>query len=345
MSIRDLFHLLGVTVLLGFILHVGREVLVPAVVAIMLAYITVGAVDALRRIPVLARAPGWAITIVALAVLGTGLGLIGLLGAANLRSLALVLPAYAENLQRIADDLARPFGATGTSLWEGFQAISFDWLEPRAVAIPILNALASAGAYIVLVVTYVVFLLPERALMPKKLALVFGEGEESARMAALVTRINGQITSYIFAKSAINAALGALSFAILLVLGVEFAVFWAVVIALANYVPYVGSLVAVGLVLLQVLVQTASIETTILALVLLTIAQLYVANWLEPRVLSRSTNLSPFVVLLSLVVWAALWGLPGAILAVPLTSVLKIVLASAPQTRGLAILMSRDGQV
>lgn len=345
MSIRDLFHLLGVAVLLGFVLHVGRDVLVPAVIAIMLAYITAGAVDALRRIPVLASAPGWAITIVALAVLGTALLLIGLLGAANLRSLVLVLPVYAENLQRIADDLARPFGATGTSLWEGFQAITFDRLEARDLAIPLLNALASASAYIVLVVTYVVFLLPERTLMRKKLALVFGDGEESARMGGLVTRINGQITSYLFAKSALNVVLGILSFAVLFLLGIEFAVFWAVVIGLANYVPYVGSLVAVGLVLLQVLVQTASIETTILAVVLLTAAQLYVANWLEPRVLSRSTNLSPFVVLLSLVVWSALWGLPGAILAVPLTSVLKIVLASAPPTRGIAILMSRDGQV
>ena len=115
--------------------------------------------------------------------------------------------------------------------------------------------------------------------------------------------------------------------------------------AFANYVPYIGSLAAVALVVLQILAQTGSLATTLVGLGLLVAAQVYVGNWLEPRWLSRSSNLGPFVVLLSLVVWGALWGMPGAILAVPLTSILMIVLASGPQTRAIAILMSRDGRI
>ena len=137
---------------------------------------------------------------------------------------------------------------------------------------------------------------------------------------------------------------GSSSFGVLMALQVEFVVFlgrWSS--RWRTTCPTSGSLAAVALVVLQVLAQTGSIETTLVALAFLVAAQVYVGNWLEPRWLSRSSNLGPFTVLLSLVVWAALWGMPGAILAVPLTSILMIVLASAPQTRPIAILMSRTG--
>ena len=220
-----------------------------------------------------------------------------------------------------------------------------DRIDAGPAALWILNTLANAGAYVLLVVTYVVLLLPERTMMEKKLRAIAGAEGPSVRQRALLARINAQVTSYLSAKTAINAVLGVISFAILMLLGVEFAVFWSLVIALANYVPYIGSLAAVALVVLQILAQTGELETTLVGLGLLVAAQVYVGNWLEPRWLSRSSNLGPFVVLLSLVVWGTLWGMPGAILAVPLTSILMIVLASAPQTRAIAILMSRDGRI
>ncbi|WP_349371902.1 AI-2E family transporter [Salinarimonas sp.] len=345
MSLRDLFYLLALGALVGAILHVGRAVLVPVVAAIMLTYVIVGAVDALGRAPLVGHAPGWLRYLIVVAAFVAALALLALLTAANLRGLTQVLPAYEQNLREILDRVAAPFGATGTAAWEGLRALTIDRIDTGRAALWILNTLANAGAYVVLIVTYIVFLLPERTLMPKKLRAITGERGPSGRQQALIAGINAQITSYLFAKTAINVVLGLISFAILIALGVEFAVFWSLFIALANYVPYIGSLAAVALVVLQILAQTGSIETTLFALAFLVAAQVYVGNWLEPRWLSRSSNLGPFVVLLSLVVWGALWGMPGAILAVPLTSILMIVLAAAPQTRPIAILMSRDGRI
>ncbi|GGK31496.1 AI-2E family transporter [Salinarimonas ramus] len=344
-SVRDLFYLLALGALIGAVLHLGRTVLVPVVVAIMLTYVIVGAVDALGRVPFLGHAPVWLRYVAAVATFLAALALIGLLAAANLRGLTEVLPAYEANLRTLLDRVAAPFGATGSAAWEGLRALTIDRIDVGPAALWILNTLASAGAYLVLIVTYVVFLLPERTLMPKKLRAIAGNRAPSGRQQELLAQINAQITSYLSAKTAINVVLGVLSFAILVVLGVEFAVFWSMFIALANYVPYIGSLAAVALVVLQILAQTGSLETTLLGLGLLVAAQVYVGNWLEPRWLSRSSNLGPFVVLLSLVAWSALWGMPGAILAVPLTSILMIVLAAAPQTRAIAILMSRDGRI
>ncbi|WP_029031590.1 AI-2E family transporter [Salinarimonas rosea] len=345
MAVRDLFYLVALGALVGVILHLGRTVLVPVVVAIMLTYVIVGAVDALGRAPLLGHTPTWLRYVVAVITFLAALALLGLLAAANLRGLTLVLPAYESNLRELLDRVAAPFGATGTALWEGVRALTIDRIDAGRAALWILNTLANAGAYLVLIVTYVVFLLPERTVMPKKLRAIAGDRAPSGRSQEVLARINGQITSYLSAKTAVNLVLGVLSFGVLMLLGVEFAVFWSLFIALANYVPYIGSLAAVALVVLQILAQTGSLATTLVGLGLLVAAQVYVGNWLEPRWLSRSSNLGPFVVLLSLVVWGALWGMPGAILAVPLTSILMIVLASGPQTRAIAILMSRDGRI
>jgi len=61
--------------------------------------------------------------------------------------------------------------------------------------------------------------------------------------------------------------------------------------------------------------------------------------------MGRAFNLSPFVVLLSLAFWSTLWGLPGALLAVPMTASLVLVLAEINATRPIGIMLSSSGQV
>ena len=128
-------------------------------------------------------------------------------------------------------------------------------------------------------------------------------------------------------------------------MGVENAVFWAFLIAMFNYIPYVGSFAGVAVVVLYVAFAYGDLGLIALSLALLTAAQVYVGNILEPRIFARTLNLSPLTVLLALVVWSAIWGLAGAILAVPLTSIVTIVLAAFPSTRPIAVLASRDGDI
>ena len=91
------------------------------------------------------------------------------------------------------------------------------------------------------------------------------------------------------------------------------------------------------------LVQFASFGHAALALVALMIPQMAVAYYIEPRFLGKSVNLSPFTVLLSLAIWTALWGMMGAILAIPLTAMVMIILAELPSVRFIAVLMSQTG--
>ena len=98
-----------------------------------------------------------------------------------------------------------------------------------------------------------------------------------------------------------------------------------------------------GTIVSKVSWHVANLSLTVMTTILLTFAQVVIGNYFEPRVMSRSLNLSPVVVLFALVFWAAIWGLPGAIIAVPMTSILMIILAAFDITRPVAVLASRDG--
>jgi predicted PurR-regulated permease PerM len=131
----------------------------------------------------------------------------------------------------------------------------------------------------------------------------------------------------------------------LLLLGIEFALFWAVLIAFLNYIPYIGSLVGVIFPVLLSLAQFGTLSMAGVVLACLTVAQVFVGAYLEPRMMGREFNLSPFVVLLALAFWSTLWGLPGALLAVPMTASLVLVLSEIKSTRPIAVMLSASGRV
>ena len=157
---------------------------------------------------------------------------------------------------------------------------------------------------------------------------------------SILHEINSKVSDYLVAKTMINILLALVSFVILWLHDVDFALFWAIVIGLLNYIPYIGSYLGVTFPVVLSFAQFVSWPLTLSLAVFLTFAQFVVGNLVEPRFIGRQVNLSPVVVLVSLSVWMSLWGVPGAILAVPLTSVMAIVFASFDETRFLSILLA-----
>jgi AI-2 transport protein TqsA len=93
------------------------------------------------------------------------------------------------------------------------------------------------------------------------------------------------------------------------------------------------------------IVQFANPNDVLAVLLPLVALQFFIGNFLDPYVMGNSLNLSPFAILASLAAWSALWGIPGAFLAVPITAVMTIVLSEFPGTRPIAVLLSRDGRL
>src|SRR5262249_10509018 len=101
-----------------------------------------------------------------------------------------------------------------------------------------------AATFVALI--YLIFLIAERVSLPGRIARAFGEAR-SAEIMAVVERINRAVHDYIALKTFVSALQGFLSFVVLAAFGVEFAVMWGVLIFLFNFIPYIGSLVAVSL--------------------------------------------------------------------------------------------------
>ena len=105
----------------------------------------------------------------------------------------------------------------------------------------------------------------------------------------------------------------------------------------------VGGIVAVAAPPVFALVQFETLWQAIGLFVVLQVIGMFVGNVVQPRMQGRSLNMDPIVLLLALAFWSAIWGLPGAFLSTPLTTVMMVVLAQFPGTRWVAVLLSADG--
>ncbi|QDY69754.1 AI-2E family transporter [Qingshengfaniella alkalisoli] len=345
MSVRELFYALMLTVLIGWLLSIGQSIILPVVIALMLAYVLFGASESLARWPLFRLLPFWMRYLIVLVLIGLATVFLGLVAIDNLRSIAASAPTYQQNAIKLVGQASAMIGLQDVPTWDTLRELTVDRIDIGSVSLNLLSSVASISGYVVLVATYVLFILLERGTFGQKLAIILSDGEERGAAQAIFVRINRQVVTYLSTKTMINVLLAVLSYVIMRFADVEYAVFWALMIGLLNYIPYVGSFLGVGIVVVFVLLQSGAWQHAGLALILLTAAQVYVGNWVEPRLMSRSLNLSPLVVLLSLVVWSNLWGVLGAIIAVPMTSIVIIILAAFPRSRFVPVLLSRNGEI
>ena len=324
----------------GFLLVIGRPILVPIVTAVISVYIMVTASNALHELPGLKRLPAAVPRILVLIVFALVLYGFAVVVASTVTEIVRVAPVYETNLTNLMTQIEERFDIDTKSVFDRAFAATFGKIDLQALILTLLGGFTSVGTSAFLIVVYAAFLIAERRAFGFRISAALPDGEQAQKVEKILQDINRQIGDYLTVKTMINLILGAISYAILLVLGADFALFWAIIIAVLNYIPYVGSLLAVSFPVVLSIAQTGSIIHTITLATFLIIAQVAVGNFLEPRLIGRQLNLSPFVVLVALSVWTALWGIAGAILAIPMTSMVVIVLMSFKETRFLGILLS-----
>jgi predicted PurR-regulated permease PerM len=218
-------------------------------------------------------------------------------------------------------------------------------LDLRTYIGSVINSLSSIVGNLALIIVYVIFLLIEENFIPLKTERVFGDPERRNTVKLILNHIGLSINKYFFVKTSMSLLTGMLSYILLLVFGVDFAVLWAFLIFVFNYIPYVGSLVATLLPAFFTIFQFASFWPFLWVLLSIEAVQILVGNYIEPKVMGKTLNLSPLVVVLALAFWGAIWGIIGMILSVPIVSVLVIIMAHFPNTRNVAIFFSERGTI
>lgn len=194
-----------------------------------------------------------------------------------------------------------------------------------------------------LIALYVVFLFAAQSSFPKKMDDLFPNETRRGQASKVGTRIRHSIEKYLSVQTIISLMQTVVSYIGMTALGLDNALFWALVIFVLNYIPIVGGLAAVAFPVIFAMVQFDSVGRIAALAGILFGAQFVIGNTIQPKMMGDSMNLSAIVVILALSVWGALWGGVGAFLSAPLTVIIMIILAQFPTTRWIAVLLSADG--
>lgn len=133
------------------------------------------------------------------------------------------------------------------------------------------------------------------------------------------------------------------SYFALLIMGIDFPVLWAFLVFILNFIPYLGPFISSLLPAMLAVFQFGDLIHFMYVFVVLEIIQIILGNFVQPKMMGKSMNISPLTVLVALAFWSSIWGIVGMILAIPITSIIIIIMAQFPGTRSAAILLSENG--
>lgn len=312
----------------------AQSVLIPLMIAWLLSYICGPVVTFLVH----KKAPlGLSVFAVLVLVLFVCyLGGVFLIGRAQ--SFIEEYPKYANQLQTMYSDLMLSLSQRfNVSEW----ALSdINWAQEIGKRLVVASgSLASFAGNLVMVLIFLVFMLLGKPYFQYKVAKAFPV-ERATIFSGVTESISKQIGQYLTVKVAVSGTTGVFVWLALTLLQVEFALTWGALAFFLNFVPSIGSIIAsIPPILLAAVQYYPSVWMPILTLVILLSIQMVMGNVIEPKLVGDSLNLSPVVILLSLVFFGWMWGIVGALMSVPIAAAIKIVCENIEGLRPISILM------
>jgi predicted PurR-regulated permease PerM len=319
-----------VVVAVGVVLKYAASVILPLIIAWLLSYLIGPAVNYMtqRKVPTTL-----AVVIILIILLGI-LYLSGTFLYARISAFATAYPWYYERMRQIIETVT-------SQLNLGFDPLAgINW--GQSVGRFLMSLSGSVFTFVselVLVVVFLFFILLGKPFFKYKILKSFSQ-EKANQLSEITFSITAQIRRYLSLQFLISFVTGVLVWLTLELVGVDFAITWGAVAFFLNFIPTVGSIVSSIPPILLALVQFyPSFWPGIITLIALLTIQLSIGNGIAPKVLGDQLNLSPVVILLSLLFWGWLWGGVGALLSVPVTAALKIVCENIESLHPISVMM------
>ena len=322
-------------------LYVTRDLITPFALAIFIWLIIDAFARWLDRLS--PKFPYWLALIVAvLSVVAAMVGIVFII-ADTAASVVDQAPRYQNRLDEIFHWVGGLIGQDDLSISTAIDRFGIDE-KVRGGLAGFASTIQGVVGDLSIIAIYVAFLFAAQNTFPKKMDDLFPDVARRAQAGKVFVRIRHSIEKYLGVQTIISLMQTIVSYALMAALGLENALFWALVIFILNYIPIVGGLAAVVLPVMFGLVQFETLPPLLILAGGLFGAQFIIGNTIQPKMMGDSMNLSALVVVLSLTLWGALWGGVGAFLSAPLTVIIMIILAQFPTTRWIAVLLSADGQ-
>ena len=323
-------------------LKYGASVLVPLSLAVLLFVLISAIIDRFKGAILFGkRTPDWIAYVLAFGSVVIGVAIILSILTSQAGAVSEAFPRYEARFAHIVSQFASLIGD------EAFSAAKAGVAEMNLSNLAS-GALSSASGFLsalFLVILYVAFLMGERASMRQKLALAIPDAHTHEKVLTIADSMSNSLQRYVSIKTFVSILTAVGCYIFMKPVGLDFAETWAVLAFMLNFIPTIGSILGVVLPTIVALVQFDSALPILVVVLGCGAVQFTIGNVLEPKLTGRSLNLSPFLVILSLTFWTAVWGIPGALMSVPLTVCIMIVLSHIPATRPLAVLMSGDGYI
>ncbi|MCG7518225.1 AI-2E family transporter [Ruegeria sp. Ofav3-42] len=319
-------------------LYAGSAFLIPLTMALLINVLIIALSD---RVIALTRVPVWLANLAGVTVVLAGLFVIMYILGSQATQFARSISTY-EN--QFDGAVHRITGLVGNDVTK-FIRDNLVSIDMSYVARVLLSSATSLLNQFFLISLYVAFLMAERLAFRKKIQLAAGNPETGAEFTSILDAITFSLQRYVGVKTFISLVTAGISYTVFKVLGLEYAETWAVLTFALNFIPSIGSIIAVIFPAMIALVQFETIGPFLIIVFGCGTIQFLIGNFLDPAMLGRSLNMSTFLVILALTFWTTVWGLIGAFLSVPLTVCILIIFSHIPALRPVAILMSLDGRL
>lgn len=326
--------------LIVYTLILGRGLLIPFILALFIWNLLNIVGNAVQMLPAMGRRiPAWLSMALALfIVLGLVLVLVNII-ANNVNDVIDASSRYQDHLKQMLDNIDKRYQIKLlTSLDQFVRGLSF-----QSLALNIYGVFTTLTGSAVLISLYVVFLFVEQHFFKQKMDALFPNHRHRQLAQSIISHVAHETQVYLGIKTLVSLATASASWLVMRWVHLDFAEFWALLIFFLSYIPNIGAILATAFPALLALFQYQSWMPFIIVTSGIVLIQFIIGNLIEPRYLSKSLNLSPLVILMTLSFWGAIWGILGMFLGVPITMMLMIGFSHFNATRPIAILLSQDG--
>ncbi|OPL16790.1 MAG: hypothetical protein AVO39_00505 [delta proteobacterium MLS_D] len=314
----------------GFVLKAAQSVILPLVIAWLLTFVIGPVINVMtkHKIPL-------PIAVLCVIILLFGIGYIAVVFLhGRVFAIMAEFPKYEERFGQLLEELS------GFAHLKYNPLADFDWAKTiRDLLVRLSGSLFSILVNLVLIIIFLVFLLLGKPYAHYKIGRALSD-DQAERITRIIASISSEISRYLSVQVLISFITGVLVWLALSVIGVDFAVTWGALAFVLNFIPNIGSIIAtVPPVLLALVQYYPGIWPAVVTLVVLVTIQMAIGNFVAPKVFGDRLNLSPVVVLLSLLFWGWLWGIVGALLSIPIASSIKIICENIEELRPISVMM------
>jgi predicted PurR-regulated permease PerM len=329
------------------ILRELRSIFIPLTFAIFLAFIFAPLNAALYK----KKLPKLFAIVIMMAIILIFFALVMFIFYSAIYSLIVEFPKYQEMMAEVIND-------TYLTLQEWFLKLEVvfsrlpEWFDQSRIISPgsfsvtrfvtsTMGTFLDFAVKLVLTLIFLIFIVAGIDKLGTRLRRVLTEGRNKQTLK-LMNNIQQQMEKYFFNKTLISFGTALVGMFFVMIFKVDFVLMSGILIFVLNYIPNFGSFVASAFPVLICFLQYGFGWRLIGITACLTVTQLTFGNIIEPNLMGEKLNLSPIVVLISLIFWGWVWGPVGMILAVPITSSINIIIKEIDETNIVSAVISDE---